>query len=128
MSDLRPIYCPECFNHSCYLKTKGKISIYFDGKQRTSGQFIYNLEDQRVDQIQSVMREKLEEYFEWYSGFKNKKPLEKVDLISSDFACENGCGAGDLGKFSVVGVLFSEKFFNNLVEELAAEYDVPLDL
>ena len=89
---------------------------------------MYNLEDQRVDQIQSTMREKLEEYFQWYSEFQNKKPLEKIDLVSDDFACENGCGGENLGKFSVVGVLFSEKYFKNLIEELASEYDIPLDL
>jgi hypothetical protein len=128
MSDLRPIYCPECFNHSCVLKSKGKISIYFDGKQRTSGQFIYNLDEQRIDQLKTIMHEKLEDYFKWYSEFKNKKTIEKIDLISDDFFCENGCGTDGLGKFSVIGVLFSEKYFRSIVEDLANEYDIQLDL
>ena len=128
MSSLRPIYCPVCFNHTLFLKEKGKVTIYFDGKQRTSGQFIFNLEDQRPDQLKQVLEEKLEEYFKWYGEFQNKAPIKKIDLFSSDFFCENGCEIPSSTKLSVIGVLFSEKYVMDLISDLASDNEILLDL
>jgi len=128
MSNLRPIYCPVCFNHTLNLRRKGKITIYFDGKQRTSGQFIYNLDDQRPDQLKQVLEEKLEEYFKWYGEFQNKAPIQKIDLYCTDFECESGCELPHGTKLSVIGVLFSEKYILDLINDLASEYDILLDL
>ena len=125
MNNDRPIYCPACFNHTCFLKESGKVTIFFDGKKKASGVFIFNIKEQRADQIYQVIKEKLEEYFIWYGEFKNKEPLKKIDLFSSDFLCEKGCTLNN--NLSVVGILISENKFKSLVHKLAKDYDVFLD-
>ena len=127
MSNLRPIYCPKCFNHTCRLKVKGKVIILFNGKQMTSGQFIFNLEDQRIDQIQSLIKEKLKEYFEWYGNLKNKTPIKSIDLLSEDFKCESCSSDANLGKLSIIDILMTENMLRKIIDEYSSTYEVPLD-
>ena len=124
---IKPTYCPECFNTSLELKNSGKVYLYFDGKKKESSVFLYNIEKDSAEEIHQRLEEKLEDFFKWYGSFDNKLTINKVEAISPDFVCDEGCTLAAGFQPSVGGVLFEESVFQELVEETATKYGVDLD-
>ena len=124
---IKPTYCPECFNTSLILKNSGKVYLYFDGKKKESSVFLYNIEKDSPEEVLQRLEEKLEDFFKWYGSFDNKLTISKVEAISPDFVCEEGCSLSSGFQPSVVGVLFDEGAFAELVEETSSKYGVELD-
>lgn len=120
-------YCPNCFNMCLELKSSGKVNLYFDGKKKESSVFIYNLHSNLPEDIQQKVLDKLVDFFQWYGSFGNKQPISKVEALSSDFICEDGCSLNPSFQPSVVGILFDQKFFENAVQEIAEKYGVEID-
>ena len=120
-------YCPNCFNMSLELKNSGKVNFYFDGKKKESSVFIFNLQADLPEEIQERVLDKLADFFKWYGSFGNKQPISKVEALSSDFTCDDGCSLDPAFQPSVVGILFDQKFFENAVQEMADKYDVEID-
>ena len=120
-------YCPKCFNTSLDLKTSGKVYLYFDGKKKESSLFIYNLENDFQDEINTRLVSRIDDFFRWYGNFDHKMPIKKVEALSPDFKCLDGCSIESNFQPSVVGILFDQKFFESSVRDLASTHGVELD-
>lgn len=127
MISTRNSYCPVCFNTSLELKTSGKVYLNFDGKKKESSVFLYNLDNDIIEDIQERLVTKLTDFFKWYGGFDHKLPIEKVEAISPDFRCTEGCSLDPNFQPSVVGILFDQKYFETTVANIAEEYGVELN-
>ena len=120
-------YCPHCFNTSFELKNSGKVYLYFDGKKKESSVFLYNLTNNSQEEINQQLTSKLSDFFQWYGGFDHRLPIKKVEAISPDFVCNEGCSLESSFQPSVVGILFNQKFFESSVQDIASSFDVEVD-
>ena len=127
MIQTKQAYCPHCFNTSLELKVSGKVSLFFDGKKKENSVFIFNLEKDMIEEVEQTLVSKLTDFFKWYGGFDHKQPIKKVEAISSDFICTEGCKLDTHFQPSVIGILIDQKFFESSVSEIASKYDVELD-
>ena len=123
----KPTYCPNCYSMSLELKDSGKVTLLFDGKKKESSAFIFNLKVDLEEEVNANLLRCLNDYFKWYGSFNNKEVIKKVEAISSDFRCTDGCSLDANFKPSVVGILFSEKIFESYVKDSADSNDVELD-
>ncbi len=85
------MYCPKCFGHNLQACSTGVINLVINGKQMDAGRFLYYTNKQSQKEIEEQFVRKLEEFFKWYSSFENQEPIKNVQIISSDFMCDNGC-------------------------------------
>tara|TARA_B100000886_G_C20228970_1_gene409707 strand:- start:87 stop:470 length:384 start_codon:yes stop_codon:yes gene_type:complete len=120
-------YCPKCFNTTLELKNSGKVNLFFDGKKKESSVFLYNLTNDTQEEINQQLVIKLRDFFKWYGSFEHRQPIKKVEAISPDFVCTDGCSLDPNFQPSVVGILFDQKFFENTVSEIAETCGVELD-
>lgn len=123
----KPQYCPKCLNSTLYLKDKGVVDLMINGKQMDAGRFLFNEEKSSRAEIYRELRKKMDEFFCWYTEFKNKVPIETVELCSADFKCES-CGFGPTIKQrqSIIDVLVPKKIVEDYMKELSASYNIEL--
>ena len=121
------IYCPICFNDSLHLKDSGKINVYFNGRLNESAQCLFNLETSKVEELENKVTEILTQYFKWYSGFQNREPVKSIEIVSIDYKCDHGCVIPADSKISVVGVIFTDDFYKNIIRDLAQAYSLELN-
>lgn len=126
MISTRNSYCPQCFHTSLELKNSGKVYLSFDGKRKESSMFLYNLDNDIIEDVQEKLVQKLNDFFNWYGSFDHKLPIEKVEAVSPDFKCVDGCTIDPNFRPSVVGILFDQKFFENAVKDSAETNGVEL--
>ncbi len=119
-------YCPKCLNNTLDIKSRGVVQVIVNSKQMDTGRFLYNLSDD--EDVAESMEEKLEDFFKWYSNFQNKDPIEVVELLTTDFACENKCPIDLSLKFTIVDVLISRERLEKCIKGLAVTYDMALEL
>jgi len=122
------MYCPKCFNNNLSICSHGVIHLIVNGKQMDAGRFLYNLKKEDLPEIQKSFHLKLEEFFEWYSNFKNKQAITKIEVCSGDFVCENGCHIDINSRFSVIDVLISKKSIINFLNDLGIKYKLHIEL
>ena len=120
-------YCPKCFNMSLELKNSGKVSLYFDGKQKESSVFLFNLSNDTQEEINERFLAKINDFFKWYGGFGNKSPISKVEALSADFICTEGCSIDAGFQPSVVGILIDVKFFETSIQDVSGQFGVEID-
>ncbi len=122
------MYCPKCFNDTLSVHSRGVAKLLFNGKQMDTSQFLYNIKQESPEQIYEKLREKIAEFFQWYSGFQNKSPIKKFEVFSQDFVCKNNCKL-DIGtKFTLLNILFNAQKVYEILEEEASKYSVPIDI
>ena len=100
----------------------------FDGKSKSTSQFYYNLKEETQLSLNKKLREKVAEYFEYYSNFQNKSVIKEIYISSSDFKCANSCAISLEQKFSVVNLVIKAQDFLDIIEEEAKKYDIEIDL
>lgn len=122
------MYCPKCLNSSLYLCDHGVINLIINKKQMDAGRFLYNLNDQSKDELVEELSQKIEEFFKWYSNFKNKEDIEVVQLVTTDVFCENKCSIGLSSKVSVIDLLIPKSVLLEVLEELGKKYNMNIKI
>lgn len=122
------MYCPKCFNNTLLLAKSGVVNVVINGKQMDAGRFLYNLNSHRKERITKDLEQKLEEFFEWYSGFQNREPITNISLSSGDFVCEQGCRLGLNLKFSVIDILIPKKKLQEKLNHLGEKYKMQIEI
>lgn len=122
------MYCPSCLNDTLKIASSGVVRMTFDGKSKSTSQFYYNLKEETQLSLNKKLREKVAEYFEYYSNFQNKSVIKEIYIFSSDFKCANSCAISLEQKFSVVNLVIKAQDFLDIIEEEAEKYDIEIDL
>lgn len=122
------MYCPSCLNDTLKIASSGVVRMTFDGKSKSTSQFYYNLKEETQLSLNKKLREKVAEYFEYYSNFQNKSVIKEIYIFSSDFKCANSCAISLEQKFSVVNLVIKAQDFLDIIEEEAKKYDIEIDL
>ena len=120
------MFCPKCLNNSVHVKEKGVIQILVNGRQKDTGRFLFNLEDRETININ--ISNKILEHFKWMASFQNPKPVEQLNVITSDAKCDNGCALPLAQKFSLIDHLISTKEVKKIATEFAKECELEIDL
>lgn len=120
------MYCPKCLSNSLYLKDHGVIQVIINKKQMDAGRFLYNLEEETKEELIESLEVKLEEFFKWYSNFNNKKPIETIELVSADIACDNRCPVGLNTMLSVIDILVPSKSMLELLNNMGKKYNIKI--
>lgn len=121
------MYCPVCFNDTLKLKSSGVIQLIINGKQMDAGRFLYSTGEQRSEMVNQARR-KIEDFFKWYSNFKNQEPIQKVQMLCGDITCDSGCRIPLGIKVSVVGILFTTEEVRQTLDQMAKKYNMVIEL
>lgn len=120
------MYCPICFNDTLKIASSGVVKLSFNKKARSTSQLFYNLKNDKDEDLLKKFRGVIEDYFSWYSEFKNKTPIKIVQAYSMDFICQQGCKMTVNNQLSIIGLLISKKEMHQLLTEVAGAYDIEL--
>ena len=122
------MYCPSCLNNTLYLKSRGVINIIVNGKQMDSGRFLYNFEKEKSVFL-ADLKEKLEEFFKWYSNFTNTDPITRIEINTLDAACDNGCRTAPGIRYSVFeSNLLSLNEIRPILDELGKKHGLEIEI
>ena len=119
-------YCPKCFNKSLHIQEKGVVQIIINGKQMEQGRFFYKISEKEVNRL--LFKEKFDDFFKWYSEFKNIDPITTVDLVTKKGYCTRNCKFGPDVQFSVIDILISSETVHNLLVSLGKRYGIGINL
>lgn len=122
------MYCPECFNNSLKLNSRGVVRLAFNGKSKETSLFLYNVTKDKPDEVRKNIIEKFDEFFKWYASFKSADPIKNIELYSNDFTCSNNCKILLSTKISVIGLLISPKEVIDIANDLGQKYNLQLQL
>lgn len=90
------------------IRSNGVVKLSFNGKSRNTSLFTYNLQKETHEQLISKLKEKVVDFFSFYSEFNNKTPIKVFEAYSSDFQCVSGCKIDMMStKVSVVNIIYS---------------------
>lgn len=122
------MYCPVCFNSGLALNSRGLIKLSFNGKQKDTSRTLYNIQKESTDEIKKNIKDKIEEFFKWYSTLQNKDPMKEIEIYTIDFTCPSKCNIPLSSKISVIGTIISQKEVIAMATELGAKYNIPVAL
>ena len=120
------MYCPKCLNSTLKIKSSGIITVIINNKKMDSGKFLYDLEDPQ--QIILNLREKINDFFNWFSSFQNQGSIEKFELVTSHLVCENKCPLPLSTQTSVISILSKEHDILSILEEIGKEHNISIHL
>lgn len=111
------------------MTSSGVVKITFNGKSKNTSLFTFNLATETQEELNAKLRDKVVEYFKWYSTFQNRDPIQKFEAYSSDFVCKNKCGLNAAqNQHSIVGVIFEPEHIQPILEEEAKKYGLVIDI
>lgn len=110
------------------IRSNGVIKLAFNGKSRNTSLFTYNLQKESHDQLLDKLREKIVDFFSFYSEFNNKDPIKNFEAYSSDFICQDGCKIDINSKLSVIGVIYMKEEVITLLKEEAHRFGLTIHL
>lgn len=123
------MYCPVCFQDTLKVKSNGVIKLAFNGKSRNNSLFTYNIQKETNEQLVAKLREKIVDFFSFYSDFNNKLPIKTFEAYSSDFLCTNGCKIDMVNtKLSVVGVIYKVSEVKALLNEEGKKFSIMIEV
>ena len=122
------MYCPECFNNTLKINSRGVVRLAFNGKSKETSLFLYNISKDKPDDVKKNVAEKFDDFFKWYASFKNADPIKNIELYSNDFTCSNNCKILLTTKITVVGLLITQKDVHEIANEVAIKYNLQLQL
>ncbi|OUR96474.1 hypothetical protein A9Q84_08990 [Halobacteriovorax marinus] len=93
-----------------------------------SGRFLFNFEETDKDELFKIFREKVENFFKWYSNFHNQDPIAYVELFTNDTSCEDGCHIPIDYHVSVIDLLIDKKKLLLLLKEQAEKYRMTIEI
>ena len=89
--------------------------------------FTYNVQKESHDELAAKLREKIVDFFSWYSEFKNIDPIKKFEAFSADFICTNGCKIDVINtRFSVIGSLYPVAEVAKILKEEGERWGIPV--
>lgn len=111
------------------IRSTGVIKLSFNGKSRNTSLFTYNLQKETQEQLDAKLREKIVDFFSFYSEFNNKTPIKNFEAYSADFLCTNSCKLDMMStKVSVVGVVYPAQIVKKLLEEEGKKFGIQIDV
>lgn len=119
------MYCPTCFNNTLRLSSKGVLQVVINGKQMDAGRILYNVDGHEKDML-SDLKKKIEEFFRWYSNFKNKDPIQMIELMTSDMKCDNQCKIPVGLRIDVVDLLIESTTIKKIMQDLSEKYKMKI--
>ena len=122
------MYCPKCLSQTLFIQPKGVVDIYINGKKRDNGRFLYNMDPAYEEEVFNDFKAKAEEFFKWYSDFKNKETIEYVELLTVDVKCDNNCRFSPMERFSAVDTVISSEAILEVFSELGEKYNLDVEL
>ena len=123
------MYCPVCFQNTMKVRSNGVIKLAFNGKSRNTSLFTYNLQKETQEQLDAKLREKIVDFFSFYSEFANKTPIKNFEAYSADFMCTNGCKIDMMStKVSVVGILYPPAVVKAMLLEEGKKFGIEIDV
>lgn len=101
----------------------------FNGKSRNTSLYTYNLQKETQEQLLAKLREKVVDFFSFYSEFNNKSPIKVFEAYSGDFMCTNNCKIDMLNtKISVVGVVYSVQEVKTILSEEGKKFGIDIEV
>lgn len=122
------MYCPVCFNAGLALNSRGVIKLSFNGKQKDTSRTLYNVQKESSEEIKKNIKDKIEEFFKWYSTMQNKDPMKEIEIYTIDFTCTNKCSIPLSSRISVIGTVLTQKEVIAMANELGTKYNIPVSL
>tara|TARA_Y100000385_G_C13078110_1_gene632456 strand:- start:1582 stop:1959 length:378 start_codon:yes stop_codon:yes gene_type:complete len=122
------MYCPVCFNDTLKIASSGVVKVTFNGKAKSTSQFLYNMKTEKPLDIFKKYRGVVADYFSWYATFQNKDMVKEVELTSSDFVCSTGCKLNINHRLSIIDLVIPKEMFKEITESEAQRYEIPLKL
>jgi ribosomal protein L29 len=122
------MYCPVCFQDTLKIRSSGVVKLSFNGKSRNTSLYTYNLQKESQEQLNAKLREKIADFFSFYSEFANQTPIKFFEAYSADFVCTNNCKIDLLKtKVSVVGVLYSIATVKTMLDEEGRKFGITIE-
>ena len=122
------MYCPRCFNNSLNLNSRVVARLFINGKHRDTGVFMFNPHKDSTRELEARLKEKVTDFFKWYSTFQNKELIEKVELLTADVTCGSGCPTNPDTKVSVIGLVYNEAQVQKICSDVANRYGINVQL
>lgn len=111
------------------IRSSGVIKLSFNGKSRNTSLFTYNLQKESQEQLDAKLREKIVDFFSFYSEFNNKAPIKNFEAYSADFVCTNSCKIDMMStKVSVVGIVYSVPSVRAMLQEEGKKFNIPVEV
>ena len=122
------MYCPVCFQNTMKIRSSGVIKLSFNGKSRNTSLFTYNLQKETQEQLEAKLKEKIVDFFSFYSEFNNKTPIKNFEAYSADFICTNSCKLDMMStKVSVVGIVYPVQTVRKILSEEGKKFGIEVD-
>lgn len=123
------MYCPVCFQNTMKVKSNGVIKLAFNGKSKNSSLYTYNLQKETQEQLLAKLKEKVVDFFSFYSEFNNKSPIKNFEAYSADFLCTNSCKMDMINtKVSVVGVIYTVGEVKKLLQDEGDKFGILIEV
>jgi hypothetical protein len=123
------MYCPVCFQNTMKIRSNGVVKLAFNGKSRSTSLYTYNLQKETHDQLLAKLRDKVVDFFSFYSEFNNKSPIKTFEAYSADFLCVNNCKIDMIStKVSVVGVIYTADEVRKILLEEANKFGLKIEV
>ena len=90
------------------------------------GRFFYKIPEAEVNLL--LFKEKIEDFFRWYSEFKNIEPITTVNLMTKKGYCTHNCKFESDVQFSVIDILISSEAVHDLLVSLGKKYSIGINL
>lgn len=122
------MYCPVCFQNTMKIRSSGVVKLSFNGKSRNTSLFTYNLQKETQEQLDAKLREKIVDFFSFYSEFANKTPIKVFEAYSADFVCTNNCKLDIMNtKVSVVGIMYPQQKVRAMLNEEGKKFGIEIE-
>jgi hypothetical protein len=110
------------------IRSSGVVKLSFNGKSRNTSLFTYNLQKETQEQLEAKLREKIVDFFSFYSEFANKTPIKVFEAYSADFMCTNSCKIDIMStKVSVVGIMYSQQKVRSMLQEEGKKFGIDIE-
>jgi hypothetical protein len=111
------------------IRSQGVIKLAFNGKSRSTSLYTYNLQKETQEQLLAKLREKVVDFFSFYSEFNNKTPIKNFEIYSADFICTNNCKIDVMNtKVSVVNLVYRPDEILGILNEEGKKYDIAIEV
>lgn len=111
------------------IRSNGVVKLAFNGKSRNNSLYTYNLQKETQEQLLAKLRDKVVDFFSFYSEFNNKTPIKNFEIYSADFMCANGCKIDVMStKVSVVGVIYTKAEVRTLLQEEGKKFGIEIEV
>ncbi len=122
------MYCPVCFQDTLKIRSSGVIKLSFNGKSKNTSLFSYNLQKETQEQLEGKLREKIREFFGFYSELNNRTPIKHFEAYSSDYTCIDGCSISITTRVSVIEVILPLKRIEIILTEEGSKFGIAIAL